>query len=705
MLSAGGNPPRHARALFLSGVTLLQGTLYVAAASAIEVAIRIFRDPYLNDNRWDALVYAAGAIAVGVAVGIPASGVAGILFARRWGTIAASIWPVVTAAGAWALTQVFHPHLGPRTAGWVALVLAASAAAALVGGISALTPADDLPGRPRERGRWRAPAAAAVIPLVVLGWFGGRIGLDRRSPPAGAPSVLLISVDTLRADALGAFREGKILPPGLARASTPALDDFAAGACVFAETSTVMGKTPQAIASMLTGKYPARHGVLDLASALEPSNVTLAEVLRENGWATSGVVTNLLVGRQTGMAQGFDAYHEKDGLRPPFKRLALVDLALRLAPWPGRWLLDRFPVLRIGKENAPETTARALAALSRVAGKPYFLWVHYLDPHWTYWPPEPWRSQSDTRPGEPFTLYEDVRAGRPPIGDLIHRNTMSPEQIERVNALYAGEVSFVDSEISRLIDAALGAPGGDSTLVVITSDHGESLGEHGYFYSHGDLVHEPGMRIPMIIRLPGGGDGRRFKTPASIVDILPTVLDLAGMGIPSGVQGISLAGLMAGRVGPGDPALERPIFGESDLSYLKEDPYLTVPGEAGKIRSVRIGPWKLVRIPHDVEKAKKFDPDLGSGGLGAVSVAGLGEATRLLPSRPDAIALYNIDTDPGEAIDLSAAEPARTAAMIEILDRWLASTIRVGARARAGREGLVEGLESLGYVDRGGGVP
>jgi arylsulfatase A-like enzyme len=515
-------------------------------------------------------------------------------------------------------------------------------------------------------------------------------------------------VDTLRADALGAFRDGRPVPVPLERAATPKLDALASESAVFLEAATPIPKTPQAIASLMTALYPGAHGVRDLFSRLDRSRLTLAEVLRERGYRTRAVVTNMLVGRGSGLSQGFDRYRDKDGLRPQVKRLAVVDLLARLAPAAATWCLNRFEALRMGREDAAETTDRALEALAEVGGAPYFLWVHYLDPHWIYWAPEPHRSAADARPGEPFRLYDDVRSGRVKIGEMIHRNAMSREEVERVRSLYAGEVSYIDAEVGRLLDAALAGAGARSTLVVFTSDHGESLGEHGYFFSHGDQVHEPSLRVPLIVRPPAGGAGKVVREPVGLVDVMPTALEILGAPIPARIQGISLTSLAGADGGAGGgpaAAAARVLFGESDLSYLAENPLLTIPGEAGKMRSIRSGSLKLVRIPRDVEAARRVDPDLGASNAGRRNALGFEEATRLGPSGPDVVALYDLAADPAETRDLAPEEPARSAALLEALDAWVRASAGPPGAEREGSRELLEGLRSLGYVDPGGGAP
>ncbi len=705
MSSLGGDAPYHPRFFFQAVAASWRASVYMGAAGAVEAACRLAADPSLYDSRIDALVYAGAAVVVAWAFGLIVGFLAALVLITRWGEVAASLWPATFALTVWPLALLLEPLLGRRPGAWLAVPLAVGASVAVVAGASSFTPADGLILRPRERRRRRRYLIPILIPVLVLLWLGGRLVLDRRRPPDGARSLLLITVDTLRADALGSFRDGRPIPAGLERARTERLDALAGQSWTFTEASTPIPKTPQAIASLMTGNYPGRHGLRDLFSGLDRSSLTIAEILRSRGWRTRAVVTNMLIGRGSGLEQGFDRYYDKDGLRPQIKRLAVADLAARIWPPAVTWTMNRFPSLRMGSETARETTDRAIRVLREGRGRPYFLWVHYLDPHWTYWPPEPYRSEADTAPGTPLTLYDDIKEGRLKIGEVIHRNRMSEEEVRRVNALYAGEVTYNDQEIGRLVDEALNGRGGGKTLVIFTSDHGESLGEHGYFFSHGDLVNEPSMRIPLIVRPPRGVAGVQVRAPVSLVDLMPTALEMLGPVVPSGIDGQSILPLIGSEAASGETSATRPLFGESDLSYLKENPHPSIPGEAGKIRFIRSGPYKLVRKPRDHDNARRFDPDLGSGNEGRVTIFGFGEATELKASAPDEVLLYNLDEDPAETTDVSETDPRLTAAMTAALDRWLLQALEGSASARDASEELLDALRSLGYVDASGGGP
>ncbi|HZE88119.1 MAG TPA: sulfatase-like hydrolase/transferase, partial [Verrucomicrobiae bacterium] len=364
--------------------------------------------------------------------------------------------------------------------------------------------------------------------------------------------------------------------------------------------------------------------------------------------------------------------------------------------------LNRFETLKYGHETGDETTDRAVRVLAALGDRPWFLWVHYLDPHWPYWPPEPWRSRADTEPGTPFTLYDDVGSNRIPIADLMYRNALPAATVSRAVSLYAGEVSYTDYQVGRLLDALAAAGKRERTLVVITADHGEALGEHGYFFSHGAQVYEPSIRIPLVVIPPSGGAGRTVPTPVSLVDLFPTVLEMAGVPVPASVDGRSLAPYLRGDPVELPAAGREPVYSESDLAYHRDNPFTTIPGEAGKIREVRLGDLKLVRFPRDVAAAKRIDPALGSGNAGLRNPLGLPEMTKVGASSPDVWELFDLANDPLERRNLyDASSPGAARLRIALEARAVAAGPGETVPADDQRE-LLHGLESLGYIDRGG---
>ncbi|HSF20215.1 MAG TPA: sulfatase-like hydrolase/transferase [Vicinamibacteria bacterium] len=310
---------------------------------------------------------------------------------------------------------------------------------------------------------------------------------------AASFDVVLITLDTTRADRLGVY--------GYEKAETPNLDRLAREGIRFADAVSPAPITLVAHASMLTGLDPDHHGVRHNGQyRLDPSRVTLAEVLRENGYQTAAIVSGFVLDARYGLDQGFDRYDD------------------RTTPLSGQ------PFSGLGERNAEATTDAALEWLGgRDESKPYFLWVHYFDPHSEYKPPEEYASRFSASP-------------------------------------YDGEIAYMDSQIGRLI-AELEKTGND-LLVVVAGDHGESFGEHSE-HGHSRFLYESTQRVPLLLWSPGALLTPQVVDGAAVglVDIFPTVLELLGITDDSRTDGVSL------RLAPKDR--ERTVYMETMAGYLE----------------------------------------------------------------------------------------------------------------------------------------
>ena len=223
---------------------------------------------------------------------------------------------------------------------------------------------------PSPRASRRPLRTAACVAALLLAGLAIALYLAR---PDRRPSVLLITIDTLRADHLGCY--------GYARPTSPHIDRLASEGALFERVITSLPRTTQSIASILTGRFPKGHGARGLFSTLSRANVTLAEILQREGYATGAFLSNLFLAPGKGFEQGFEVYSN--------------------AP------------RRYDGDSAPEVTEGALAWLRALPKeKPFFLWVHYLDPHWTYAPSPPFDTAFDPSFRGPFSLYQDLDAGR-----------------------------------------------------------------------------------------------------------------------------------------------------------------------------------------------------------------------------------------------------------------------------------------------------
>lgn len=437
-------------------------------------------------------------------------------------------------------------------------------------------------------------------------------------------SLLLITVDTLRADRLASY--------GHRGARTPASDRLAREGTRFTTALTPLPRTTPSIATLLTGLAPPSHKVRGLFSSLPAEIPTLAGWLRARGWKTGAFTSNLFLRPGSGLGREFQDYSN------PKSR------------WAGN--------------SAAEITSEALAWLRSVGDEqPYFLWVHYLDPHWTYDPPAPYDTLFDPGFHGPWP-YGQVAPGESEQGAIIFQNTMTPEEVRHAIALYDGEIASTETEVARLLDG-IGAGRLDRTLVIYTSDHGESLGEHDYYFDHGEYLYDGTLRVPLLMRWPGHVPAGKVVTRmARLQDVAPTALALFGAPLPGGLDGRSLAGDLTGE----SDVAPRECFFESDHTFVRpQNPRHFVDGFEGKWRGIQIDDKRLLFIPHDAR----------------------GEAGDL--------ELYDLATDPGETHNLASERPDEARALRDRLRAWWAAN---GA-SRAGSDEPppdLEILRSLGYA-------
>lgn len=361
-------------------------------------------------------------------------------------------------------------------------------------------------------------------------------------PEPVRPNLVLVTIDTLRADHCSAY--------GYARPTTPTFDGLARQGALVKAAYAPMANTAPSHATLFTSLYPLSHGLIRNGMVLPAARLTLTEILHASGYHTSAVVSSFVLKRRFGFAQGFGSF---DG---QFDR---AHETLPLREWEGHRVQHGFD------RRADATTDLALDWLARRhRDRPFFLWVHYFDPHDPYVPPAPW----DRR----FRL----------AGGSDLQNTVSA---------YDGEVAFTDSELARLL-RSLDAEGiADRTLVVVTADHGEGLMQHGLM-RHGVQLYEEAVRVPLVFRWPGViPAGLRIPGPVEMVDVAPTILRLLGFDPPPVMEGRSLAPALRGeRRGAGYDA-HRMVF----LQRRKYDvPYVSNFHVVGKEFGVRAGRWKYI---------------------------------------------------------------------------------------------------------------
>ncbi len=424
--------------------------------------------------------------------------------------------------------------------------------------------------------------------LPVLGLVAS--GCGRAPSPPGARHLVLVTIDTLRADRVGVYG-GAV--------ATPRLDRIAREGAWAAEASAHVPLTRPSHVSLFTGRLPAETGVRDnISPAVVPDTPLLAEILKRAGFQSAAFVSSVVLEASSGLNRGFDTYSAS------FEGTGDAQFLSSLQRRGDLTVADAIAWL---EERRRDTPAARL-----------HLWLHLYEPHDPYEPPEP---------------YATRYAGR----------------------LYDGEVAYTDELVGRLDDAVARLGLRDETLLLVTSDHGEGLGEHGEAL-HGFFAYQTTLRVPLLVRGPGVRAGTRLTSTARLVDVFPTVLDLLGLPAPEQprLSGASLATALRGEA----PAAEPVTYAESLVPLLHFG--------WSDLRVVREGRWKYIQAPRSE--------------------------------------LFDLESDPGERTNLAATQPARAEAMRRVLAGFLDAERRAApANAGAVPPELLEKLGALGYV--GGAAP
>ena len=390
------------------------------------------------------------------------------------------------------------------------------------------------------------------VAACLLSSCAGRPADRPVTPP---PDVLLVTIDTLRADRVGVY--------GGLPATTPNLDSLARRGVTFMDATAHAPLTAPSHASILTGQYPPRHELRDNGGfVLSPRSRTLAEMLRAHGYQTAAFVASYVLNRGTGLNRGFETYGDRFDVTAP--HLSLPSLQRR----------------------GPEIARDAVKWLA-AARRPFFLWMHVYDPHAPYDPPPAFGSRF---PGKP----------------------------------YEAEIATSDWAVGEVLRAV--GQKSQNALVIVTADHGESLGEHGEM-EHGILLYDATLHVPLIMAGPMIRAGQRVQQQVRHVDILPTVADWVRVQVPPGLDGTSLKPLIEGRTDVlTQPSYSESLFGQlhfgwSDLHAVRDGQWKFVQAPAAELYDVRADPAersnlfdgrrdtaaKLERIIHDVNVASAKD--------------------------------------------------------------------------------------------------
>ena len=463
---------------------------------------------------------------------------------------------------------------------------------------------------------------AGVASAVLTGLFGGEgkaTGAPLASSAGDRPNVVLIIADTLRADHVGAYGKRPV--------ATPALDALAADGIVFERVYADSSWTRPSIATILTSLYPSSHSVMHKTDLLPDAVETLAETFRGAGYATVGFVTNINIAPSFHFEQGFDRY---DYLAPDFF-FGATDSGSKLSLYSGmRLIRERFlsknKYVNHYYQDADTVNRETLPWLDDAAGRPFFVLIHYMDPHDPYFE-IPYNGRAVAR----------VETPNPPA-----------ERAEELRGLYQSNVEYMDRFLGALFAEMKKAGVYDDTVIAFTADHGEEFQEHGGWW-HGTTLYDEVLHVPLIVKLPGSvRRGTREREIARLVDVMPTVLAAAGVDAPASCQG-------------------RDLLGSSKAPsavYAEED------HEGNVLHAIRTERWKLI-------------------------LANAGNP-RGLPE----IALFDLQSDPGERHNLASEMPEKVAVLradLQALERAAAG------QAVHGKTGDIdaasrERLRALGYI-------
>ncbi len=452
--------------------------------------------------------------------------------------------------------------------------------------------------------------------LLKYGLYGG-LGLAA----AGAgywywlrrkePNIILIVIDTLRADHVGCY--------GYHRNTTPSIDQLAKEGILFRTAISSAPWTIPSIGTIMTSQYPCVLGVSEEITAISDRFPLLSELLRQHDYNTYGVASHTLVGADLGFSRGFEEY-----------------------------FLCKSRVLHEGF-TSPAVTERAVSLLRRDHKRPFFLFLHYFDPHYHY---------QLHRQYNYYPSYKgSIRPGESILSLWAKRQDMSEDDIKYLLALYDSEIAFTDRYIGILLDQLKQQGLYDNSIIILTSDHGEEFMERGWI-GHTISLYQELLRVPLIIRLPGGRAGV-IDSPVGLIDIAPTACKYLGLKVPDGFEGHALD------LSPGSSIVAEPVFSET----FRLEAGARKGTEPIALRSIILGKWKLI---YDQKK--------------------------------DIKRIYNLSQDPREQNDLSGQKSRIAKTLAKLLTQYITHVEKKTKKSPTKDESELftpeerRRLESLGYL-------
>jgi len=420
----------------------------------------------------------------------------------------------------------------------------------------------------------QSTAAALTTVLSSSLWLSGCGKQWRRRKP----NIILIVIDTLRADHVGCY--------GYRRNTTPNIDHLAQETVLFKNAISPASWTLPAIAALLTSQYPCVLGIYDAPAVINQTYPLLSQLLKQYGYTTAGVFSHVLLSSRLGFGRGFDSYHDKTS---PYRRAGAT---------------------------SSEVTQQTLALLQKEHEQPFFLFLHYFDPHYNFILHEQYDYYPQYRGG--------LRSNHPIIKLWRMRHELSEDDMRYLLALYDSEIAFTDEHIGRLLDELKEKGFYDDSIIIVTSDHGEEFMERGWI-GHCTTLYQELLHVPLIMKFPGFKP-RIIDPSAGLIDIMPTVYRHLGLKIPDALEGRALD------LSRGHSTATGPIFSETF------NPQVHQPETAEPIafRAIVLGDWKL--IYDEIRNSRQ---------------------------------VYNLSDDPHERNNLSAQHSERNRVLERLLSKWL----------------------------------
>ena len=432
-------------------------------------------------------------------------------------------------------------------------------------------------------------------------------------PAQNRPNVIFIVLDALRADHVGIC--------GSELNVTPNIDRYAQNGSLFLNTLSNSSWTKQSVASYLTGRYPGMNAVEKFTDFMPDDLITLAEVLKEAGYYTKGISTNINVSPEYNYDQGFDHF------------LYIPGHGRKQLLFPTRFLTDKIPLLEeksyqlglidsnVLYGNAHSLNDAAIPWLEKNADQQYFLYLHYMEPHFPYYPRIPGLSRNSELTLKDLRTLRDLRDPNFPA-------KLRPEAVQTLKNRYADEIADADRKIGTLFEYFDQKAIWDNSIVILTSDHGEEFFEHG-MGDHGNSMFQEVLQVPLLVFLPGVNTPETIGVPVELIALAPTIYDYLGVGADGPFSGNSLLPVLESGADSQLPGANL-YYGEV-RPFRDSNPY-------ERIYALKPGDYKLIKYLTRTENPL------------------------------ETVQLFNLKNDPGETVELSAEFPEITEKLSLIVD-------------------------------------